>query len=186
MDEDLPAKIGGTFEARGKRCGIADGPKGITQQFMCYSVRGELPGIADGDIGFAGPQIDDGVGTDHFEGRIGTQLPPAGQAWDEPAASKRIGRRDAKRLLVAIAFDGGDSRGECFQAVADDWKEAGSGVSQRERPWPAAEQGSPTIALQQSDLMADRGWRYAEFGCRLVEAQVPCGGVEGSQLYQGR
>ena len=44
----------------------------------------------------------------------------------------------------------------------------------------------PAIALQQSDLMADRRRRHAELGRGLLEAQMPRRGVKGAQLDEGR
>src|SRR6202048_1000215 len=51
---------------------------------------------------------------------------------------------------------------------------------------PRRKRSPPAITLQQSDLMADRCWRHAEFGRGLLETQVPRRGVKGAQLDEGR
>src|ERR1700722_4536270 len=148
MNEDLSAKTGGAPQARGKQSGTADGPKGIAQKLLGETVRRQCAGIADGDVGIASMQVQHAVGADHLERRIRAHLPPAGQAWDEPAARKGVCRRHAKRLRVPIALHGGESCDKRFEAFADDWKESGSGLGPRERPWPPTKMKPPAKALQ--------------------------------------
>src|ERR1700722_14205141 len=83
-------------------------------------------------------EVQNAVGTDHLKRRIGAHLPPSGQAWDEPAARKGVCRRHAKRLRIPVALHGGESCDKCFEAVADDWKEAGGGARRGEGGWGAA------------------------------------------------
>src|ERR1700730_9115712 len=127
MNEDVSVKVSGTLQARGKQFTTADGPEAIAQEFFGDTVCWQRAGIADGDVGIAGMEALPAGGADHGESPIGAHLPPAGQAWHKPAARKGVCRRHAKRLLVRIALDGGDSGGKRFEAVADDRKEAGSG-----------------------------------------------------------
>jgi hypothetical protein len=126
MNEDLSAKAGSALQARVKQLRAAKGPERIAQEFLGDTVCRQCAGIADGDVGIAGMEVQNAVGTDHVERRIGAQFPPAGQAWDKPAARKGVCRRHAKRLRVTIALHGGESCDKRFETVADDWKEAGS------------------------------------------------------------
>src|SRR4030088_3287098 len=185
MNKNLSAKAGGALQARGKQFRTADGPEEIPQEILGDTVRRQRPGIADGDVGIAGMEGQNAVGADHVERRIGARLPPAGQAWDKPAARKGVCRCDAKRLRIPIALHGGESGDKRFETVADDWKKADSGLGQRERPRPPTKQSPPAITLQLSDLMADRCWRDTEFGRRLLETQMPRSGVKGAQLDEG-
>src|ERR1700736_5718075 len=118
MNEDLSAKAGGALQARGKQFRTADGPEGIAQEFLGNTVCRQRPGIADGDVGIAGMEVQHAVGADHVERRIGAHLPPAGQAWHKPAARKGVWRRHAKRLRVPIAPYGGESDDKRFEALA--------------------------------------------------------------------
>jgi hypothetical protein len=128
MNKDVPAKVGSSCQARGKQFAIADRPERVTQEFFGYAVHWRRAGIADGDVGVAGMQVENVVGADHVERRIGTRLSPAGQAGHEPSARKCICGRNAKRLFVAIVPDGCDRNGKRFEAVANDREEAGSGL----------------------------------------------------------
>src|SRR5882762_9373007 len=186
MNEDLSAKAGGALQARGKQFRTADGPEGIAQEILGDTVCWQFAGIADGDVGVAGMEIQNAIGADHVERRIGARLPPVGQAWDKPAARKGVCRCHTKRLRIPIALHGGESCDKRFEAVADDWKQAGSGLGQRERPRPPTKQSAPAITLQLSYLMADRCWRHAEFGRGLLETRMPRRGIKGAQLDQGR
>src|ERR1700730_6551197 len=128
MNEDVSAKVSSTLQARGKQLTIADGPEGIAQELFSDTVCWQRAGIADGDVGIPGMEVQNAVGADHVERRIGTHLPPARQAWHQPATRKGVCRRHAKRLLVPIALDGGDSGSKRFEAVTDDRKEAVSSL----------------------------------------------------------
>ena len=114
------------------------------------------------------------------------QLPPRGQAGHEPAAGKRVRRRHAKRLLVAIPLDGGNRGGKRLEPAANSGEQPRSGIRQRQGARPAAEQGAPAIAFQQPDLVADRGGRHAQLRRGLLEAQMPGGGVKRAELDEGR
>jgi hypothetical protein len=96
MNEDVSAKVGGTFQTGGKYFGAADGSERIAKKFLRDTVCWQYAGIADGDVSIAGMEVQNAVGADHLERRIGARLPPAGQAWDKPAARKGICRRHAK------------------------------------------------------------------------------------------
>src|SRR5215471_17095603 len=91
--------------AGGKQVRAANRPEGIRQKFLGAAVFWRSTRIADGDVGVPGAQIDDAVGADHVEWRIGTRLAPARQARHEPAAGKSIGRRHAQRRSLAVAPD---------------------------------------------------------------------------------
>jgi hypothetical protein len=118
----VATKVGSTLQARTKQFRFADGPERIAQEFLGGTVCRQGTGIANGDVGIAGMQVQDAVGADHFEWRIGARLPPAGQAWHKPAARKGVCRRHAKVLPVPIALYGGESGDKRFEAVANDWK----------------------------------------------------------------
>src|SRR5260370_42450732 len=114
MNEDVSAKVSSTLQARGRQFTTADGPEGIAQEFFGDTICWQRAGIADGDVGIAGMEVQNAVGADHVERRIGAHPPPAGQAWHKPAAREGVCRRHAKRLLVPIALDGGESDSKSF------------------------------------------------------------------------
>ena len=116
MNEDVATKIGSTLWSRSKQFRFADGPGGIAQEFLGYTVCRQPAGIPD-DVRIAGMEVQDTVGADHLDRRIRADLPPAGQTWHKPAARKGVCRRHAKGLLVSIALDGGDCGGKRFNAA---------------------------------------------------------------------
>src|SRR6202048_4084996 len=107
MNEDVSVKVSGTLQARGKQFTTADGPEAIAQEFFGDTVCWQRAGIADGDVGIAGMEVQNAVGADHVERRIGAHLPPAGQAWHKPAAPTGGCRRSAKRVGVRRGLGGG-------------------------------------------------------------------------------
>jgi hypothetical protein len=76
-------------------------------------------------------QVENVVGADDVERRIGTHLSPAGQAWDKPPAGKSVGRRHAKRLSIALAPDRAENGSEGLETVANDRKEPSAYFGQR-------------------------------------------------------
>src|ERR1700716_4641092 len=104
MNKNLSAKAGGALQAGGKQFRTADGPEGIAQEILGDTVRRQRPGIADGDVGIAGMEVQNAVGADHVERRIGARLPPAGQAWDKPAAPKGVCRFYWQKSRIPIAL----------------------------------------------------------------------------------
>jgi hypothetical protein len=137
------------------------------------------------NIAVSGLQIEYAVCAYDLQRRVGMQLPPRGQAGHEPAAGKRVRRRHPKSLLVAIPLDGGNRNGKRLEPAANGREKPRSGIRQRQGARPAAEQGAPAIAFQQSDLMADRGRRHAQLRCGLLETQMPGGGVKRADLDEG-
>src|SRR5262245_62599913 len=113
------------------------------------------------------------------------QLSSLRQAWHQPAGRKRVCRRHPKRLLVAIAFDGSNGDSKSLEPVANGGEEPRTGIRQRQGARPAAEQGTPAIAFQQSDLMADRRGGHAQLGCGLLETHMPGGGVKRAEVEEG-
>src|SRR5215468_9065386 len=114
------------------------------------------------------------------------QLSPGRQTRNEPATGKGVGRCHPEGLLVAVSLHGGDRVGKRLKPVADRREESCSGVGERKRPWSAAEQSAATILLKQPDLVADRGWRHAEFCRGLLETQMAGGSIKGAELDEGR
>ena len=88
--------------------------------------------------------------------------------------------------MVAIVLHGGDRGGKRLKPVPDCREESRSGIGKRKRPWSAAEQGAAAILLKQSDLVADRCWRHAEFCRGLLETQMAGGGIKRAELDEGR
>src|SRR5215813_69794 len=188
MNQDMSPEIGRRPQASagGKQKRAADGPECILQESFGVTVAWRRAGVADCDIGIAGPQVDDAVRPNHVEWRITTQLSPARQPRHQPSAGECVRRRHAQRLAIAMAPDRAESGGKCFEAVADHRKQTGARLRQRQWPRPAAEQRSPAILLQQSDLMAHRRRRDAELGGGLLETHVPRRRFERAQLDERR
>src|SRR5262245_1189211 len=111
---------------------------------------------------------------------------PAREAWHKPAAGKGIRRCHAKGLAFAVTLHSGDRRGKCFESVANNRKKARTRISHGHWAWSATEQRAAAITFEQSDLMADCGWRDAEFGGGFLETQVPSSGFESAQLDERR
>ncbi len=57
---------------------------------------------------------------------------------------------------------------------------------QRQRAVLPDEQANSQFLLQPFDLMADRGLRDVQLGCRLGKAQMPGGGLERAQSIKRR
>ena len=134
----MSAKIGGLSEAGGKQLRAAYWPEGILQKFANNTVRRRIPRVADCYVGVADIEVENTVCADYLKRRIGTNFSPAWQPWNKPAARKSVGRCDAERLFAPIALDTCNSRGESFEAIANDWEEAAAGLrGERRRPRPA-------------------------------------------------
>ncbi|MGY3355055.1 hypothetical protein ACVWZK_001718 [Bradyrhizobium sp. GM0.4] len=88
--------------------------------------------------------------------------------------------------MVGIPPDGRDCGGKHLKAAANGGKQPRSGIGERKRSRSAAKQSAATILLKQHDLMADRGWRHAEFCRGLLEAQMAGGSFKSAELDQGR
>lgn len=142
--------------------------------------------VSNSDITVSALQIEHAVGPNHFQRNIRMEFAPPGQARNEPSAGKRVRCRDAKRLSIAISPYDSDCRRKCLEPVANGRVQSRARISQRQRSWPAAEQGTPAILLEQSDLVADCGGGHAEFGRCQLETEMPGGGVECAQLNERR
>jgi hypothetical protein len=75
-------------------------------------------------------QVDNIVGADNVEWRIGAHLSPAWQTWHEPPAGKSVRRRHAKRLSIALTPDRVENGSEGFEAFANDGKEPSACLGQ--------------------------------------------------------
>src|SRR5882757_4805889 len=120
MNEALSPEIESPFPRNELR--VADGPEAVGEQFFSDAVPGRLTvgGIANGNVGIAGLQIDNTVSPDDFKRRVAMLSAPSRQAWHEPPARKCIRRRHAEGLFVTIAPDRRDRSGEGLKPIADD------------------------------------------------------------------
>src|SRR5260221_12352483 len=130
MNKAVPPEIGNSPwpPSRGKELRIADGPEGVSEEFFSDAIPGRFAvrSIANSNVGIAGLQVDNTVGTDDLKRCIAVLATPLSQAWHQPPARQCIRRRHAKNLLVAIAPGRRDRSCAGFKPIADDREQHGS------------------------------------------------------------
>jgi hypothetical protein len=77
-----------------------------------------------------------------------------------------------------------DSNRDCRNPIADGRVKPPTGFGQRQGLWPPTKQRTPEVTFQQSDLVADRGRRYAQLSGGLLKAQMARCSLEGPQFDQ--
>ena len=155
------------------KAGLHTGKK-VSRNISCaVNSIGHASRISDRHVGIVRPQIEHGIGPDHFQRDFGVSLPPLRQARNQPPAGEGIRGRDPRgRCSVPVRYRC-DCSGEGIKAVPQNRKQPFAGRLSTKRPRTPAKQGSSADVFQQSDLMADRRRRHAKLCCGPLEAQMP-------------
>jgi len=143
-------------------------------------------GVPDRDICVAGVKVEDSVRADYFEGDTGVLFSPSWKTGHQPAAGKSVRRRDAQGRVFAVRSYRGEGGTKRLETIANNREKQRSGLGKLEWAGVAAEEAASTITLEQSNLMADRRRRDAQFGRGLLKAHMAPRCFKGAQLDEGR
>jgi len=117
---------------------------------------------------------------------VGVRLLERGKPRQQPFGGQRRQCGDGQHMVVVFAQHPVGREPQIIERGADPGQVVPGFRRQGERAVLPDEQAYPKFLFETLDLMADRGLRDVELGCRLREAQMPGGGLEGAQSIERR